>query len=226
MKSKKIIVISLGGSLIIPDEIDVAFLDSFRKLILGHKDKKFIIVTGGGKTCRKYIQAARDLGISDQEALDWIGIAATNMNEMFLREIFKNKIKDVKVSKDHNKKTSSWNILVGSGIAPGHSTDMDAVLLAKTHKADCVINLTDVEYVYTADPKKDRNAKPLRQLNWTEYKKYIGGKWIPGLHTPFDPVASKLAEKSGIKVVILNAKNIDNLDAFLNGKDFIGSVIE
>jgi len=188
-------------------------------------DKKVIIVTGGGSVCRKYIQAARDLGINDQEALDWIGIAATNMNEMFVKEMFAKYVKNVKISKNHNKKISSWRILVGSGIAPGHSTDMDAVLLAKTYKADYVINLTDVEYVYTADPKKDKNAKPLKQLSWAEYKKCIGGEWVPGLHTPFDPVASKLAEKSGLKVVILNAKKLDNLDAFLNGKEFIGSVI-
>ncbi|MFH0837499.1 MAG: UMP kinase [Candidatus Aenigmatarchaeota archaeon] len=221
----KTVVISLGGSLIVPDEIDIGFLENFRKVILSHRDTRFIIVTGGGKTCRKYIQAAKELGISNQEALDWIGIAATNMNEMFVKEIFANVVKSVKLSKNHEKRLIGWNMLIGSGIAPGHSTDMDAVLLAKTYKADAVVNLTDIDYVYSADPKKDRNAKPLKKLTWSEYKNCIGGKWTPGLHTPFDPVASRLAEKNKLKVVILNAKNIDNFNAFLKEKDFIGSVI-
>ncbi len=221
---KKTIVISLGGSLIVPDEIDIAFLKKFKSLIEKQLKKiNFIIVTGGGKTCRKYIEAAKNLGVKNQEQLDWIGIAATKLNEKLIKELFGT---DAKTSSDHTKKITGWKILIGSGIKPGHSTDCDSVLLAKTYKADCVVNLTDVKYVYTADPKKDKNAKPLKSLSWKQYKKIIGGKWVPGLHTPFDPIASQLAEKEKIKVVIINAKNMKNLNNFLEGKSFIGSVIE
>jgi uridylate kinase len=46
------------------------------------------------------------------------------------------------------------------------------------------------------------------------------------MNKPFDPIASKLAEKSKIKVVIMNGKNIENFTACLEGKDFVGTVIE
>ena len=50
------IIISLGGSLIVPEEIDVSFIKDFKELILSQValGKKFIITIGGGKTCRKY----------------------------------------------------------------------------------------------------------------------------------------------------------------------------
>ena len=36
------VIISLGGSLVVPDEVDVKFLKEFRKIIIKHlKDKKF-----------------------------------------------------------------------------------------------------------------------------------------------------------------------------------------
>ena len=58
----KTIVISLGGSLIVPDKIDIPFLRKFREIINKHKTKyKFIIVTGGGSTARKYINALSEL---------------------------------------------------------------------------------------------------------------------------------------------------------------------
>jgi len=51
---KKVVVISLGGSLIIPDKVDVNFLSNFKKVIKNNLGKyKFIIVCGGGSIARK-----------------------------------------------------------------------------------------------------------------------------------------------------------------------------
>ena len=51
-------VLSLGGSLIIPDNISYQFLEKFKKLIKKYAEKeKIIIVCGGGQTARKYINA-------------------------------------------------------------------------------------------------------------------------------------------------------------------------
>src|SRR5665811_566656 len=84
------IVISLGGSLIIPEELDVEFLKSFRALILSHveKGRKFLITTGGGKICRKYQDVAKELGDPSADDLDWIGIAALKLNAELIRVIF------------------------------------------------------------------------------------------------------------------------------------------
>ena len=63
------IIISLGGSLIIPDDIDVDFLKDFKKLILSQveKGKKFVIITGGGKICRNYNRRRKNVADSS----DW-----------------------------------------------------------------------------------------------------------------------------------------------------------
>ena len=55
---KELVVISLGGSLIVPEKVDVKFLKEFKKIILKNTKKhKFVIVCGGGSIARKYIQA-------------------------------------------------------------------------------------------------------------------------------------------------------------------------
>ena len=91
---KKTVVISLGGSLIAPKEINVAFLKEFRKLILDFvkRGNRVIIVCGGGKICRKYNAAAERVfkGVSDVD-LDWLGITATRLNAELLRVVFGNK---------------------------------------------------------------------------------------------------------------------------------------
>jgi uridylate kinase len=45
------------------------------------------------------------------------------------------------------------------------------------------------------------------------------------MNTPFDPIASGLAEREGIEVTIMNGKPISNLENYLEGKKFQGTVI-
>ncbi|MFH1889690.1 MAG: UMP kinase, partial [Nanoarchaeota archaeon] len=62
---KQVIVLSLGGSLIIPDNVDIGFLLKFKKIILRNTKKyKFVVVCGGGSIARKYIAALREAGMS------------------------------------------------------------------------------------------------------------------------------------------------------------------
>ena len=54
---KKVIVLSLGGSQIIPKDVNVKYLKKFKDIIKKHTKKyKFVIVCGGGSIARKYIQ--------------------------------------------------------------------------------------------------------------------------------------------------------------------------
>ena len=53
----------------------------------------------------------------------------------------------------------------------------------------------------------------------------VGNTWDPGMNVPFDPVASRMAHQSKMKVALLNGNNIKNLDALLSEKKFIGTVI-
>jgi uridylate kinase len=120
---------------------------------------------------------------------------------------------------------ASKHIILAGGWKPGWSTDYDAVLLAENVKARTVVNLTNVDYVYDKDPRTNPNAKSFEKLSWAEYKKIIGGEWKPGLHTPFDPIAAKEAERAKLKVIILNGADLANFERYLNGKEFKGTVI-
>lgn len=228
---EEIIVISLGGSLIVPEEIDIEFLKSFKTLILEHvaKGKKFVIDTGGGRTCRKYQNAAKEIVQASNEDLDWIGLTVNNVNAQLVRVIFgkdacKKVFYDLK-EKELHEKIAEYPIVIGGALEPGHSSDMDAVLAAKTVGAKKIINLSNTDYAYDKDPKKYSDAKKLENISWSEYRALIPKEWTSGLNTPFDPAASALAEKEGMIVMTMNGRLIDNLNKCLNGEKFLGTII-
>ncbi|MBR9691983.1 UMP kinase [Candidatus Woesearchaeota archaeon] len=222
---KEVIIISLGGSVIVPDNIDVKFLKKFRALIKSYSRKyKFVLITGGGKTCRRYLAAAANAAKLYAEDLDWLGIHATRLNGHLLRTIFRD-VAYPKVIRNPTKKVKFDKVLIAAGWKPGASTDYDAVLLAKNFKAKTVINITNVDWLHDKDPKKYKSAKKIEKIDWKGFKKIIGDKWIPGMNTPFDPVATKIAQREKMKLILIG-KKLGNLKKFLDGKKFAGSVIE
>lgn len=222
-----ITILSLGGSLIIPNKIDIIFLKKFRLLILKHikKRNKIAIICGGGKICRNYTDAAKKLGKIKNLDSDWIGIMATRLNAEFVRAIFSDYAYEKVIYNPTQRIKTKKRVIIGAGWVPGCTTDNDSILLAKNLGATQIINLTNVDYVYDKDPKKYKEAKPIKNLSWNEFLKIISDKHKPSINTPFDPVASKKAQKLGLKVIILNGKNPKNLENCLNGREFKGSVI-
>jgi uridylate kinase len=227
MKSK-LIVVSLGGSLIFPPAgIDWKYLKKFKEMILGliGKNYRFVIISGGGSICRHYQDAVKKIGVLDKEDRDWIGIHTTRLNGHLLRTIFR-KYAHPRINKyPHEKFDFREKILIGAGWKPGFSTDLDAVILAKEYGAKTVVNLSNIDYAYTKDPKKFKDAKKIKEISWTDFRKIVGDKWDPGLNAPFDPVASKMAEEFGMEVVIMNGKKLKNFEGYLQGKKFQGTVI-
>ncbi|MDO8740049.1 MAG: UMP kinase [Candidatus Woesearchaeota archaeon] len=223
----KTTVVSLGGSLIVPDSIDVGFLKNFRALVLGFikKNNKIIIVCGGGNVNKKYNTAAKQITDIDDDDLDWLGIACTKLNAELVRCIFSDHAYEKVVNNPTEKIKTNKRIIVASGWEPGHSSDYDSVLLAKNFGSKTIINLTNIDYVYDKDPTKFPDAKPIKEMTWKDYRKIVGDKWTPRLNAPFDPIASKEAERLGIKVMIANGKNLDNLKNILDEKEFIGTLI-
>jgi len=224
---EKNIVISLGGSLIVPDRINTTFLAKFREFIIDFTSKggKAAIVCGGGKTARQYQEAASKLaGLRDQD-IDWIGIHATRLNAQLVKTLFLGIVHE-KIIHDPNEKTDfSEKVLIAAGWKPGFSTDYDAVLLAKNLGISTVINLSNIDYVYDKCPKKNPGASPIKRISWAEFRKIISHKWSPGLNAPFDPVAAKEAEKLGIRVAVINGEDTENIKRFVEGGDFKGTLI-
>lgn len=229
MKNKKpLVVISLGGSLIAPDGIDTGLLKEFKDLILDEAKKgtRFIIVTGGGKIARRYIEAGRTLvGHLHPEDLDWLGIHATRLNAHLIRTMFRKNANPVVVKRPNRKVSWRENILVAGGWKPGRSTDYVAVMLARVYGAKTVLNLSNISYLYTKDPRVFKNAEPICEISWSAFRKMVGTKWDPGANLPFDPIAARLAEKSKVSVVLVDGRNIENLKLLLSGRGFEGTII-
>lgn len=206
----------------------MAFLAGFKKLIEKHvrRGARFVIIVGGGSTCRQYQQAARDVGTVLSDDLDWLGIHATRLNGHLLRTIFRRLAHPVMI-KDPTRPLGRWHepVLIAAGWKPGWSTDYVAMRLAKRLKAETVINLTNVDYVYDKDPRAHADAKPIREIDWPAFRKMVGDAWDPGMHVPFDPIASRLAQQAKKRVVMINGRNLENLDRFLSGKTFTGTVV-
>ncbi|MBW2980400.1 UMP kinase [Candidatus Woesearchaeota archaeon] len=226
MHKMKTIVISVGGSIIVPDKVDVAFIKNFKKLVgrFAKKGYRFGIYCGGGKLARDYQKAASSVSKLGQKELDWLGIHATWLNADLLVKIFGNLTDGCFIIDPTKKVKSKKKVLVAGGWKPGWSTDYDAVLLARNLKARIVINMTNVDYVYNKDPKKNKGAKPIKETTWKELRKLVGSKWKAGLNMPFDPIASKKAEQLGLSVAIIG-KNLKNLEKLLNNKPFKGTII-
>jgi uridylate kinase len=225
---KKIFVISFGGSVICPKEIDVKLLKRFSLFI--KKEVKngsgFIIVAGGGHTARKYQKAAFEINKASAENRDWLGIQSTKLNALLLKSIFKNEAYPVLF--DQRFKIRSFGrypIIIGCGWKPGWSTDFVTTQIAVDFKIKPVILLGKPDYVYTSNPDKNRSAKPIKKMSWKDYFKLIPNKWSPGMHAPVDPIAAKLARKEKIPVIIASGKDFQNLKNILAGKEFKGTTV-
>lgn len=219
---------SVGGSLIVPDQIDIDFLTRFKALILDKVQRGFTfsIITGGGKTSRRYQDAANAVTPLSPQDLDWLGIHATRLNAQLLRNIFVGYAHPQVITNPAGDIDSDKPIIMAAaGATPGSSTDYGAVQIAKNLGATRLINLSNIDYVYDKDPKRYPDAKKIEKINWTEFRKIIPDHWDPGLSSPFDPVAAKEAEALELEVAIINGARLEEFSHYLDGTPFVGTII-
>jgi len=226
ISNNKKIVISLGGSIMIPKEPNISFLNDFISLIKDYVEKgySFCIITGGGKTARVYQGALREIQNVSVSKIDWMGIYSTRLNAEMLRLLF---------GEEYAHSSVVWHpfpfediekpVIVGAGHEPGNSSDMGAVIAAKDLGASRVINLSNIDYVYEKDPRVFPEAEKFTELRWVDYLKLIPNEWTPGMSSPFDPVASRFAEENNLEVAIINGENLLSLQNYIEGEDFEGT---
>lgn len=218
---------SVGGSLIVPQEIDIDFLRRLRQFIESETDRRFVIIAGGGRTARRYQEAARSIADLNSDDLDWLGIHATRVNGHLLRTIFKNIAHPIVYHKlDEGIKDIDSRLIIAAGAKPGFSSDYVATFYASKLGAKRLVNLSNIDHVYTADPKIDPGAKPIEKISWGEFRKLIPSEWDPGLSSPFDPVAAREAETHNIEVACINGGKLEELKKYLEGQPFIGTLIK
>src|SRR5262249_5272089 len=151
---------------------------------------------------------------------DWLGIRATRTNAHLLHTLFAAHAPKEIVEDPTKSVNRKYPVIVAGGWKPGWSTDYCAVMAAKKTGAKKMVNFSNIDYVYTADPHKDPNATKIEKTSWAEFRKLIPEKWDPGLSSPFDPVAAKEAEKLKLEVVVMNGAKLDEFENYLSGESF------
>lgn len=229
MSYSETIVMSVGGSLIVPDQIDTNFLQNLKNFITKEtaNGRRFIIIAGGGKTARRYQEAASKVSTLANSDLDWLGLHATRLNGHLLLTIFRDIAYPVMITNpdDVLDVPKSHSLIIAAGYRPGASTDLRAIQIANHVKAHKVVNLSNTDYVYTDNPKTNPKAEALTDITWSEFRKLIPENWDPGLSSPFDPVAAREAERLGIEVAAISGTRFTDLAKYLNNETFVGTKI-
>ncbi|HXX55564.1 MAG TPA: UMP kinase [Methanoregula sp.] len=223
----KKLVISLGGSILIPGLEKNTIREYLPVLRAIAKKHRLFVVVGGGGEARRYIAVARKLGV-DEGTGDEIGILITRLNATLLIAALGDDAYP-KVAESHaeaKKFAESGKIVVMGGITPGQTTDAVAAVLAERAGASVFINATSVDGIYSADPKKDKTAKRFDRLTPEQLLGIVGQTGLgAGSNNVLDIVAARVVERSGIPLVVLDGRDPKNLsDAVLKGK-FTGTVV-
>ncbi len=212
--------------------IDTKFLQKLnafvRRELAKNKNRQFFLVCGGGAIARNYRDAGQEVvghELTDNDK-DWLGIHASRLNAHLVRTIFRDIAHPYIIKHYEIIRKVTEPVVVAAAWQPGWSTDFDSVLLCEDYNAKEVLNLSNIDKVFTKDPRKFPDAKPIDKISWRNFRKIVGNKWIPGMNAPFDPVAAKKAQELGVKVVVLNGDNFENLQNYVDGKKFVGTVIE
>ena len=220
------IVISMGGSVLFPENIDERFFEKLIKLFekLSKKYKIYLIV-GGGKTARKYIKLGRTLGLNEIK-LDEIGIKVTRINAEILSNLLGNSNQKIPCTTDEAKKMTNEIVIMG-GTTPGHSTDMvGAELAQKTHSSKFII-ATNVDGIYDKDPNEYSDAKKYDEITIDELIKKYGTNWErAGKNMVIDGPALGIIKQGKIPTYVLNGKNLDELEKAITNQKFNGTKIK
>lgn len=222
------LAISAGGSIMIPDAPDVAYIKQLAsELVTLSQTYRLFVVVGGGKLARNYIQAARALG-ADETALDQLGIEATRLNaRVLVAALREHALGRVAGDFEGALEASLFHpIVVMGGTHPGHTTDAVAVMMGERAHASRIIILTNVDGVYTADPRLDRGAKRIDRLTAGELVALTAQATSEAGSTGvIDAMGCRILRRARIPACVVHGRDFDALRAAAEGRPFKGSLI-
>jgi uridylate kinase len=207
-------------------EIVEALANDLRELLaLG---KQIAIVVGGGNWLRGNKFPGINRAVADQ-----MGMLATAMNGLALQDALEQKGVDTRVQSAvtiadfcepfirrrcirHLEKKRVVILVAGTG-NPFFSTDSAAALRASELGADCLLKATQVDGVYSADPKLDPKAERYTRLTFREV--------IERDLKVMDTAAVVLCKENHIPIVVFDLHKKGNLVRAMRG-EAIGTIID
>ncbi|MGC8609473.1 MAG: UMP kinase [Thermoplasmata archaeon] len=223
---EKKIVISLGGSIVSKNNLNVDYLQKFARMLIESDVSHAGIIVGGGLLARTYISLLREKGVNEN-ILDEIGIHATRINALslipFLEDV------NIRIPETVNEAADlmdSHRFVVMGGTEPGHTTDTVAALLSERTETGILINATSVDGVYTDDPKKNSQAKKINRISYEDAIKLSSeNSRGAGPNVFMDITSLTIAMRSNIKIYVVDGNDLNEIKNAMAGSKISGTVI-
>lgn len=213
MHKEKAAIIKFGGSATTNENgINEAYFNRFFRETLNPLISMYshvVLITGGGIRARRAQEA-----VANNKEKDLAGLRVTQEHAQQLGAIMRAhciKVNDV-VPRNEDEaeftiKHLHTQMVVLGGLKVGQSTDTVAVTAAQLYQHMdfdvALLILSNIDCIFTADPKKHQDAKPIRQAN-IDVLIQEGvllddpKKFTPGMNVTIDPVAvSRIVKQRG-----------------------------
>lgn len=214
--------------MLVPGEDDARYMIQLARLLRDASARvQIFAVTGGGRIARYYIETGRGAGLGER-TLDEFGIAATRLNARLLGAALKGAANREPATSygEAARLARRYRIVLMGGTRPGHTTDRVSVALARFIGADRIVNATSVEGVYSADPRKDPDARRLDRIRFEDLVTLSGtGRWSAGPNVVFDPVAARSLARDRIPMAVVHGRDLDALRNAILGRPFNGTSV-
>lgn len=217
------LVLKLSGHLISGDgRIDHQLMAEYAKLLakLYKGKEKWVVVVGGGEIARRYVDTARALG-ADEVMCDEVAILVTRANARLMAACLGDVAQQrIPTSTEELRELAvEGKIAVMGGLQPGQSTVAVAALAASVIRAERLIVTTDVDGIYTSDPKVDPSAKPLPQVSLSQLSKMVAElPQTAGKYPLIDNLAIAVLQRSRIPCIYLNGRKLEDVKKAIMGE--------
>ncbi len=226
MKKEKVVV-SIGGSVLIPGENDPAYIKKLAETIKDASGAvQLVVVCGGGRIARYYTETGRSIGGSTYQ-LDIMGIGVTRINAQLLAvSLGKLSSTDIpETAEEASRRSTPDNIVVMGGTEPGHTTDAVAAMVAKEMGAGRIVNATSVEAVYSDDPKKNPAAERYSDITIDKLGELVYKEHGAGNSSVFDPLGIKIAKENKIDILMVDGRDLEELKNAILGSRIKGTYV-
>ncbi|MDR0523261.1 MAG: UMP kinase [Candidatus Methanoplasma sp.] len=225
--SEKKVIISIGGSVLVPGIDDASYIRRLAGLLRELSESApLIVVCGGGRVSRYYSETGKALGGSEFQ-LDELGIGVTRLNAALLSIALGDGAAGVPATPaEAVAESQRRRIVVMGGTEPGHTTDAVAAMVAREAGARLIVNATSVDSVYSADPRADPGARRLPRLTIDELGALVYSEHGAGRSGVFDPLGVRIAKDCGIDIAIVDGRDDSEIRGAVLGTGIRGTYVD
>jgi len=221
------LVIRVGGS-VVASPFNPKLIDAYVNLLLSLKRQGHVVgaVIGGGSLSRELINTARAMGLNET-AQDEVAISVSRVAaQLFVLKLGKNGTLTIPTTIEGAMNFFvEGKIVVMGGLKPGMTTDSVAAMLSEHVNADLLVKASNVDGVYTKDPRKYKDAEKLERITFNDlHRLFEKEKHEAGINQVIDPEAVHVLQRNKIKTIVVDGFKPENVLLAVKGEK-VGTLI-